>query len=49
MADLLLPYHPADAVDDIAFATSIGSDYPRNALIKIKYGLIRKTLEAFDF
>ena len=49
MADLLLPDHPADAVDDIAFAASIGADDPGNSFIKQDMCLICKTLKTLDF
>jgi hypothetical protein len=49
MTDLLLPDHPPDAVDDIALATSIRADDPRNALIKADMGLVGKTLKTLYF
>jgi hypothetical protein len=49
MTDLLLSDHPADAVDDIALAATVGSDNPGDAFIKADKGLISKTLKPLNF
>ena len=47
MADLLLSNHPADAVNDIAFAATIGPNNAGDIFIKVYQGFIGKTLETF--
>lgn len=49
MADLLFTDHPADAVNDITLATSIGADNTGNAGVEVQYGLIRETFKALNF
>ena len=49
MTDLLLPDHPANAVDDIALAAAIRSDDTRNAFVKADMGFISKTFETLNF
>ena len=48
MTDLLLSDNPPDAVDDIAFTTTIGADDTSNAFIKADKGLVSKTLKSLN-
>ena len=45
----MLANYPADAVDNIAFATAVWPDNAGNAFIKMKHGFIRKTFKPFNF
>jgi hypothetical protein len=49
MADLLLPDHPPDAIDDIALSAPVWTDDPRDTLVKTDMGLIGKTLKPLYF
>jgi hypothetical protein len=49
MADLLLPDHPADTVNDITLSTPVGPDNASNPLVEVEHGFIGETLKPFDF
>jgi hypothetical protein len=49
MTDLLFTDHPADGVNDITLATSIGTDNPGDTGVKVQHGLIRETFKALNF
>ena len=49
MANLLLPDHPPDTVDNIALPTAIGTDNARDALVEADKGFISKTLKSLYF
>ena len=45
----MLPYYPANAVNNITFTASIGANYPGDALIKMENGFIGKTFKSLNF
>ena len=49
VADLMFTNHPADTVYDIALAASVRTYYTGYTFVKIKYGLVCKTLESLYF
>ena len=49
VANFMLANYPADAVDNIAFATAVWPDNAGNAFIKMKHSFIRKTFKPFNF
>lgn len=49
MADLLLTDHPPDAIDDIAFTTSVRSHDTGDVVVEVDDGFISKTFKSFYF
>ena len=49
VTDFVFANHPADAVNDIAFPTTVGPDHTSNSLVEVEHGLIGKTLESLNF
>jgi hypothetical protein len=49
VADLLFADHPADAVNDVALATAIGTNNARYVVVKINNRFIGETFESFYF
>ena len=45
----LLPQHPADRVDDVAFAAAVGTDHSGQPLIEFEHGFMGKGFEPEDF
>jgi hypothetical protein len=49
VTDLLFPDHPADTVNDIGFAATVGSYDPRDIVVEVHDRFISKTFESLDF
>lgn len=49
MTDLLLSDNPPDAIDDIAFTTTVGADDARDVVVEVDDCFISKTFESFYF
>ena len=49
MTNFLFTYHPAYAVNNIGFATTIGANDASNTFVKIYYCFVGKTFKALDF